>query len=71
MRKKLLVEGMSCEHCVRHVEEALKELDGVTSAKANLKEKSAIVELNKDIPADTFKAAIEDAGYELKGVEEI
>ena len=27
MKKKILIEGMSCEHCVGHVKEALEELD--------------------------------------------
>src|SRR3972149_7721722 len=30
------VRGMTCASCVSHVEEALKELDGVTNAVANL-----------------------------------
>lgn len=71
MTKKLLIEGMTCEHCVRHVEEALKELEGVTSAKANLKEKNALVELNQDISEDTFKEAIEEVGYDLLGIEAV
>lgn len=71
MTKKLMIEGMSCGHCVRHVEEALLELDGVISAKADLEGKSAIVELNKDITEDTFKEAIEEAGYELEGVQAV
>lgn len=71
MRKKLLIEGMSCAHCVKHVEDALLELDGVLSAKANLEEKSAVVELKQEISGEIFKNAIEDAGYELKGVQEL
>lgn len=71
MTKKLLIEGMTCEHCVRHVEEALKELEGLISAKANLKEKNAIVELTQDISDDTFKEAIEEVGYDLLGIEAV
>lgn len=26
MKKKILVEGMNCGHCVNHVSEALKEI---------------------------------------------
>lgn len=71
MKKKLLVEGMSCGHCVKHVEEALLEMDGVVSAKADLEDKIALVELNKEISDDAFKKAIEEAGYELAGVQDI
>jgi len=71
MKKKLLIEGMSCGHCVKHVEEALTMLDGVISAKADLEGKNAVVELDKEISDDTFRAAIEEAGYELTGVQEL
>ena len=65
MTKKLLIEGMTCAHCVKHVEEALNELDGVISAKANLEEKNAHVKLDQDISDNMFKEAIEEVGYEL------
>jgi copper ion binding protein len=71
MKKKLLINGMSCSHCVRHVEEALTELDGVISAKASLEGKNAVVELDKEISYDIFKEAIEEAGYELVGVQDM
>ena len=29
IKKKLSIEGMSCQHCVMHVANALKELEGV------------------------------------------
>lgn len=69
MRKKLMIEGMSCGHCVKHVEEALLELDGVISAKADLEGKCAFVENDREITDDIFKKAIEEAGYELVEVK--
>ncbi len=71
MTKKLLIEGMSCGHCVKHVEDALKELDGVVSAKADLDGKNAVVELNQDIADDVFREAIEEAGYEVTGIQAV
>jgi copper chaperone len=41
MTKKIFIEGMSCAHCAKHVEEALKEVHGIKSAKVNLKGKFA------------------------------
>lgn len=70
MKKKLLIEGMSCAHCVKHVEDALLELDGVKSAKAELEGNFAVVELSEEVNDDAFKKAIDDAGYELVGVQE-
>lgn len=35
MKKKILIEGMSCKHCVNHVYEALDEIRA-TDIKVNL-----------------------------------
>jgi len=68
MTKKIMIEGMTCGHCVMHVEEALKEIDGVKSAKVDLADKSATVELSHEVEDAAFKAAIEDAGYEVTSI---
>lgn len=65
MRKILSIEGMSCQHCVKHVKEALETIDGVKSVQVNLEGKSAEVELLKEIGEDKFKAVIDEAGYSL------
>ncbi|MDR1412041.1 MAG: cation transporter, partial [Spirochaetaceae bacterium] len=44
MKTTLRIDGMSCEHCVHHVTEALKGVAGVSSAKVDLEKKSAEVE---------------------------
>ena len=44
MKKKILIEGMSCNKCVGHVKAALEDLDGVTSVEVSLEGKNAIVE---------------------------
>ncbi|HHW30277.1 MAG TPA: heavy-metal-associated domain-containing protein [Clostridiaceae bacterium] len=69
MRKKILIEGMSCSHCVKHVEEALREIGGVTSVKVDLKSKNAIVDLAHEIEDEKFRTVIDDAGYEVTGIE--
>jgi len=69
MKKKILVEGMSCGHCVNHVKEALSELKGVTGVNVNLASKTAILEASVDIKDEDIKFAVEDAGYEVTGIE--
>lgn len=69
MKKKIIVEGMSCGHCVNHVKNALEELNGVTSVTVDLESKTAVVEASGDLSDETIKAAIEDAGYEVVSVE--
>lgn len=69
MKKKILIEGMSCNHCVNHVKEALSEVNGVTNVEVDLAAKYAIAEGN-GITNEDIKFAIEDAGYEVVGIEE-
>ena len=69
MKKKMLIDGMSCEHCVNHVTVALKELKGVTKVDVNLNAKTAIIEASDDVKDEDIKFAIDDAGYEVIGIE--
>lgn len=69
MTKIMKVEGMMCNHCVMHVTKALQGVEGVVSVDVNLKKKQAVVELEKDVSAETLTAAIEEAGYEVKSVK--
>lgn len=69
MTKKVFIEGMTCGHCASHVEEALKEVGGIKSAKVDLKGKVAVIELAKPVEDAKIKAAVEDAGYEATKIE--
>jgi copper chaperone CopZ len=64
MKTTINIEGMSCEHCVKHVKEALEGVAGVTSATVDLKEKFAVVEHGDGVSRDALKAAVVEAGYE-------
>lgn len=65
--KTIQVEGMSCDHCRKHVEEALNAIDGV-DAEVNLEKKEARIRLSKPVSEETLKKAIEDAGYHFAGI---
>lgn len=69
MTKKISIEGMSCQHCVSHVKEALSELNGVTSVDVNLEAKSAVIETSTDVKDEDIKYAVDDAGYEVVNIE--
>lgn len=69
MKKRILIDGMSCGHCANHVKEALSQLNGVASVDVNLKEKYAILDTNIDVKDEDIKLAIDDAGYEVVGIE--
>ncbi|MBD5467391.1 MAG: cadmium-translocating P-type ATPase [Lachnospiraceae bacterium] len=63
----LSIEGMMCEHCKKHVEEALGKLP-VSSVSVDLAGKSASITPTDDLSDDTLKQAIADAGYELVNI---
>lgn len=69
MKKKILIEGMSCSHCVKHVTEALKDL-GAKGVEVNLEKKYALAEVN-NISDESIKSAIEDAGYDVVEIQNL
>ncbi|WP_300821067.1 metal-transporting ATPase, partial [uncultured Oscillibacter sp.] len=70
MEKVLLIEGMVCGNCVKHVHKALTGLEGVQEAVVELESKTAKVCLDSNVSDDTLKAAVEDAGYTLVSIQE-
>lgn len=68
-RKTLIieVEGMACEGCASHIDETLKKLKGVISAKASYKDKNVKVVYNPNqITLEKIKKAINEIGYIAK-----
>jgi copper ion binding protein len=65
MKTTLKIEGMSCEHCVEHVKEALEGIEGVKSARVSLKTNSAEVDHNEKTDLARMKGAVTEAGYEV------
>lgn len=60
MTKKVIIEGMMCNHCSGRVQQVLNEIDGVT-ATVSLEEKCATVTGN--VSDETIKSVISNAGY--------
>ncbi|HXU24338.1 MAG TPA: heavy metal-associated domain-containing protein [Tepidiformaceae bacterium] len=60
---ELEVRGMTCDHCVHAVTNALKEVPGVASASVDLEHGSATVE-GDNLDSKALIAAIEEEGYE-------
>lgn len=70
MKKRIRIDGMSCDNCVRHVTVALKDLDGVSEVDVRLDKKQAII-FAEEIQDQDIIDAIEEVGYEVVGIEEI
>ncbi|PPD57402.1 heavy-metal-associated domain-containing protein [Dehalogenimonas etheniformans] len=60
----LNIQGMSCGHCVQHVETALKKIAGVSSVSVDLAKGKASVAYDpvKTNP-QALKKAVDAAGY--------
>jgi len=60
------VEGMSCQHCVGAVTRAIEEQDANARVTVDLASGRVSVESKQSVEA--LKAAIDEAGYTVKGV---
>jgi len=65
MKKELIIEGMSCNHCKMSVEKELNALDQVESAEVFLDEKKAVVEFKEKVSKEVLEKVIDEAGYKL------
>ena len=72
MKKKLLIDGMSCNHCANHLSTALTEdIKGVEVIEISLENKYAIVDMKDDIDITKLKEVIEELDFELKDIIEL
>lgn len=68
MKKVMHIEGMTCGHCQKRVEDALNSIDGV-KAEVDLAAKIANVEAEDKVDNDVLKDAVTEAGYDVTGIE--
>lgn len=64
----LLIDGMSCASCVSRVQNALTQVQGVSQARVNLAERSALV--MGSVPPQTLIDAVKNAGYAAEIIED-
>lgn len=64
-KKSFKVEGMSCQHCVNKVMEAVNSIDGASGI-VHLKRGIVVVSVARPIDDDVIINAIESAGYTVK-----
>ena len=57
------VKGMSCNHCVQSVTQALSNIEGVANVKVDLLGGTATYDETKPVPEAVIKAAIENIGF--------
>ena len=68
LRAALCIGGMMCPHCEARVRTALEAVEGVLSATPSHERGEAVVELADGVPEDDLRRAVEDAGYQWRGL---
>ncbi len=68
MKKELSIEGMMCQNCVKHVTKALEGIPGAAEVQVSLEEKKAALTVPETVTDEQLKAAVEEEGYEVKGI---
>ena len=66
--KTISIEGMTCDHCVARIHNALNSIDGV-SAKVNRAKGQATVKLDRKIDEEKLRNAVTDLGYKVTEIE--
>jgi len=62
----LLIQGMSCGNCARHVTEALQAVPGVATVAVSVEQARGTVTWQCEPRPDAAVAALQAAGYEAR-----
>lgn len=61
------VTGMTCEHCVNAVKGEISQLSGVDDVNVELEGGKVTVTSAAPVDQDQIRAAVEKAGYQVRG----
>lgn len=66
MKKIIRIEGMSCQHCVASIENAVSALEGVEAVTVSLDNKNAEVSFDENqVEVSKIYEAIEEIGFDV------
>lgn len=66
MTEKIIVQGMSCNHCVNSIEKSVGNLKGISSVNVNLNSGEVVVDFDQTLTTlDQIKETIEEQGYDI------
>ncbi|MBI5537810.1 MAG: heavy-metal-associated domain-containing protein [Deltaproteobacteria bacterium] len=63
MESTVQIKGMSCGHCVKAVDQALRKLDGIKDVKVTIGE--AVITTDGPMNETAVREAIKDEGFEV------
>ncbi|WP_165145458.1 heavy-metal-associated domain-containing protein [Marinitoga sp. 38H-ov] len=67
MKKVIIIEGMSCEHCVKRIRKELEKLENVNVLSVEIGK--AVIE-GSVLKDEAIKEAIDEAGYDVKEIKD-
>ncbi|MBN2652790.1 MAG: heavy-metal-associated domain-containing protein [Spirochaetales bacterium] len=62
---KFTVEGMTCQHCVMSVMDALSNIKGVKEVDVDLTTKQAVLTVKKAVDKELIASVVAEAGYKV------
>lgn len=65
LKTEIYIDGMHCMHCAKAVENALKDIKGISSARVELENKKAIVASSDETDFDEVRQAIAELGFSV------
>ena len=65
IKYEILIDGMMCENCTKHVKNALKAIAGVNSVDVSLSNKKATITAKKELDLELIKRQIEELDYSV------
>ena len=67
MKEVLNVDGITCEHCVKTIKEAIVNLVGIFSVQVSIEKKQVIIEFDeKQAKPEDLIDKITEAGFEVR-----
>jgi copper chaperone CopZ len=63
MTQTIKIDGMTCQHCLKTVREALTSVKGVVQAEVSLEEKKAVVTHEDTLDPKAAIQAVEQEGF--------
>ncbi len=66
LKIELKIKGMTCDHCVKTVTEALKRVEGVVAVAVSQEKGIAEVEIQDGTSIEKLKEAVKETGYEVE-----
>jgi len=69
MEKRIVIEGMSCEHCKANVTRVLLSIDNVKGVDVILEKGIAIVQMDEEVADEILKEKIDEIGFTVVSIE--